>query len=308
MIFVAEASTTEGISVKCKVRFVLEWLGGISGRLSFFFNAHNDFLEEIAKFRSARRLWASIMEERFGATHPDALKLRFHTQTAGSTLTAQQPHNNVVRVALQALAAVLGGTQSLHTNSMDEALSLPTQEAVQIALRTQQILAEESGVANSIDPLGGSYLVEELTDEIEKRARAYLEEINRQGGALAAIENGYIQGEILDAAYSQLLDLESGESHQVGVNIYQMDEELSLDLLTVDPALEKAQKDRLAKLRQMRDQKKADQLLVQLKNSADGPDNLMPMLVECVEGDLTLGEITGALREVWGEYRPVGWF
>ena len=277
-------------------------------RLSFFFNAHNDFLEEIAKFRSARRLWASIMEERFGATHPDALKLRFHTQTAGSTLTAQQPHNNVVRVALQALAAVLGGTQSLHTNSMDEALSLPTQEAVQIALRTQQILAEESGVANSIDPLGGSYLIEELTDEIETRARAYLEEIDRQGGALAAIENGYIQGEILDAAYSQLLDLESGESHQVGVNIYQMDEELSLDLLTVDPALEKTQKDRLAKLRQIRDQKKVDQLIIQLKNTADGPDNLMPLLVECVEGDLTLGEITGALREVWGEYRPVGWF
>jgi len=277
-------------------------------RLSFFFNAHNDFLEEIAKFRSARRLWASIMEERFGATHPDALKLRFHTQTAGSTLTAQQPHNNVVRVALQALAAVLGGTQSLHTNSMDEALSLPTQEAVQIALRTQQILAEESGVANSIDPLGGSYLVEELTDEIESRARAYLEEIDRQGGALAAIENGYIQGEILDAAYSQLRDLESGESHQVGVNIYQMDEELFLDLLTVDPTLEKAQKDRLAKLRQMRDQKKVDQLVDQLKSSAAGPDNLMPLLVECVEGDLTLGEITGALREVWGEYRPVGWF
>ncbi len=277
-------------------------------RLSFFFNAHNDFLEEIAKFRSARRLWASIMEERFGATHPDALKLRFHTQTAGSTLTAQQPHNNVVRVALQALAAVLGGTQSLHTNSMDEALSLPTQEAVQIALRTQQILAEESGVANSIDPLGGSYLVEELTDEIETRVRAYLEEIDRQGGALAAIENGYIQGEILDAAYSQLRDLESGESHQVGVNIYQMDEELSLDLLTVDPALEKAQKDRLTKLRQIRDQKKVDQLIVQLKNTAEGPDNLMPLLVECVEGDLTLGEITGALREVWGEYRPAGWF
>ncbi|MCD6424580.1 MAG: methylmalonyl-CoA mutase family protein [Anaerolineales bacterium] len=277
-------------------------------RLSFFFNAHNDFLEEIAKFRSARRLWASIMEERFGATHPDALKLRFHTQTAGSTLTAQQPHNNVVRVALQALAAVLGGTQSLHTNSMDEALSLPTQEAVQIALRTQQILAEESGVANSIDPLGGSYLVEELTDEIETRAQAYLEEIDRQGGALAAIENGYIQGEILDAAYRQLRDLESGESHQVGVNIYQMDEDLSLDLLSVDPALEKTQKVRLAKLRQKRDQKQVDKLIARLILAADGSENLMPLLVECVEGDLTLGEITGALREVWGEYRPAGWF
>ncbi len=277
-------------------------------RLSFFFNAHNDFLEEIAKFRAARRLWASIMEERFGATHPDALKLRFHTQTAGSTLTAQQPHNNVVRVAMQALAAVLGGTQSLHTNSMDEALSLPTREAVQIALRTQQILAEESGVANSIDPLGGSYLVEELTDEIESRVRNYLEEIDRQGGALPAIESGYIQGEILDAAYRQLRDLESGDSHQVGVNIYQMDEQLSLDLLSVDPALEKAQKERLAELRQNRDQKNVDQLILRLKSTANSTDNLMPLLVECVEGDLTLGEITDALREVWGEYRPTGLF
>lgn len=281
---------------------------GFGRRLSFFFNAHNDFLEEIAKFRAARRLWASIMEERFGASHPDALKLRFHTQTAGSTLTAQQPHNNVVRVALQALAAVLGGTQSLHTNSMDEALSLPTQEAVQIALRTQQILAEESGVANAIDPLGGSYLVEELTDEIESRARAYLEEIDRQGGAMAAIERGYIQGEIQDAAYQQQRELESGDSHQVGVNIYQMEEELSLDLLSVDPALEKAQKERLAKLRQERDQKKVENLLARLKSTAEGPDNLMPLFVECVEGSLTLGEITGALREVWGEYRPAGWF
>ncbi|MCJ7734279.1 MAG: methylmalonyl-CoA mutase family protein, partial [Anaerolineales bacterium] len=229
---------------------------GFGQRLSFFFNAHNDFLEEIAKFRAARRLWGSIMEERFGATHPDALKLRFHTQTAGSTLTAQQPHNNVVRVALQALSAVLGGTQSLHTNSMDEALSLPTQEAVQIALRTQQILAEESGVANTIDPLGGSFLVEELTDEIESRARVYLEEIDRQGGALASIEKGYIQGEIQDAAYQQQRNLESGDAHQVGVNIYQMEEELSLTLLTVDPDLEKTQKDRLAVLRQNRDQQK----------------------------------------------------
>ncbi len=277
-------------------------------RLSFFFNAHNDFLEEIAKFRAARRLWTSIMEDRFGATHPDALKLRFHAQTAGSTLTAQQPHNNVVRVTLQALAAVLGGTQSLHTNSMDEAFSLPTQEAVQIALRTQQILAEESVVANSIDPLGGSYLVEELTDEIESRARIYLEEIDRQGGALPAIENGYIQGEIQDAAYRQLRDLESGESHQVGVNIYQMDEDLSLNLLSVDPVLEKAQKERLANLRQKRDQDKVEKLITRLKSAAESTDNLMPLLVECVEGDLTLGEITGALREVWGEYRPAGWF
>ena len=281
---------------------------GFGRRLSFFFNAHNDFLEEVAKFRAARRLWASIMEERFGASHPDALKLRFHTQTAGSTLTAQQPHNNVVRVALQALAAILGGTQSLHTNSMDEALSLPTQEAVQIALRTQQILAEESGVANSIDPLGGSFLIEELTDEIEQRAREYLAEIDRQGGALAAIETGYIQGEIQDAAYSQQRSLESGAAHQVGVNIYQMDEDLDLDLLSVNPELENHSIKILEKLRKERDNKQVDSLLIQLKTAAEGTQNLMPLLVDCVEGDCTLGEITDALREIWGEYRPVGWF
>lgn len=281
---------------------------GFGRRLSFFFNAHNDFLEEVAKFRAARRLWGSIMQERFGATHPDALKLRFHTQTAGSTLTAQQPHNNVVRVALQALAAVLGGTQSLHTNSMDEALSLPTQEAVQVALRTQQILAEESGVANTIDPLGGSYLIEELTDEIESRAREYLAEIDRQGGALAAIENGYIQGEIQEAAYRQQLALEQGTAHQVGVNIYAMEENLPLELLSVDKTQEKTQQERLAKLRQERDEKRAESLLSQLKSAAGGEGNLIPLLIECVEGDLTLGEITGALREVWGEYRPAGWF
>lgn len=281
---------------------------GFGRRLSFFFNAHNDFLEEVAKYRAARRLWASVMEERFGASHPDALKLRFHTQTAGSTLTAQQPHNNVVRVALQALAAVLGGTQSLHTNSMDEALSLPTQEAVQVALRTQQILAEESGVANSIDPLGGSYLIEELTDEIESRARDYIAEIDRQGGALAAIENGYIQGEIQEAAYQQQLGLERGEAHQVGVNIYAMEEDLPLDLLTVDQAQENKQRERLAKLRADRDGERVEELLAQLKRNAEGDDNLLPLLIECVEGDLTLGEITGALREVWGEYRPAGWF
>ena len=281
---------------------------GFGKRLSFFFNAHNDFLEEIAKFRAARRLWASIMEERFGASHPDALKLRFHTQTAGSTLTAHQPHNNVVRVALQALAAVLGGTQSLHTNSMDEALSLPTKEAVQIALRTQQILAEESGVANTIDPLGGSYLVENLTDEIETQAREYIAEIDRQGGALAAIANGYIQGEIQEAAYRQQLALEKGDAHQVGVNIYEMDEDLPLALLTVDPEQENAQQDRLARLRAERDGNQAEELISKLRSAAESDDNLMPILIECVEGDLTLGEITGALREVWGEYRPAGWF
>ena len=283
-------------------------VNGFGRRLSFFFNAHNDFLEEIAKFRAARRLWSSLMKEHFGASHPDALKLRFHTQTAGSTLTAQQPHNNIVRVALQALAAVLGGTQSLHTNSMDEALSLPTQEAVQIALRTQQILAEESGVANTIDPLGGSYLIEKLTDEIETRAREYLEEIKGQGGALAAIENGYIQGEIQDAAYQQQRALEEGKALQVGVNIYQLEEDLPLELLSVDPALEKEQKKRLKKLRKERDQKQVEELLNQLQKAAGGSENLMPLLIECVEEETTLGEITGALREVWGEYLPQGWF
>ncbi len=277
-------------------------------RLSFFFNAHNDFLEEIAKFRAARRLWYSIMKERFGATHPDALKLRFHTQTAGSTLTARQPHNNIVRVALQALAAVLGGTQSLHTNSMDEALGLPTQEAVQIALRTQQILAEESGTANTVDPLGGSYLVEKLTDEIESRAREYLAEIDRQGGALVSIENGYIQGEIQEAAYRQQRALEEGEIHQVGVNIFPMEEDLSLELLSVDPALEKEQKKRLAQIRKGRDPKRVESLLEGLMEAARGTQNLMPLIIECVEGEVTLGEITGALRDVWGEYRPQGWF
>ncbi len=283
-------------------------VNGFGQRLSFFFNAHNDFLEEIAKFRAARRLWFSLMGERFGATHPDALKLRFHTQTAGSTLSAKQPHNNIVRVALQALAAVLGGTQSLHTNSMDEALGLPTQEAVQIALRTQQILAEESGTANTIDPLGGSYLVEELTDEIESRAREYLEEIDRQGGALVAIENGYIQGEIQDAAYRQQLALEQGEIHQVGVNIYPLEEDLPLELLSVDPTLEKEQKKRLSQLRKQRDGSCVDRLLNDLQEAARSTENLMPLLIDCVEGDATLGEITGALREVWGEYRPQGWF
>ena len=283
-------------------------VNGFGRRLSFFFNAHNDFLEEIAKYRAARRLWFKIMKDRFGATHPDALKLRFHTQTAGSTLTAQQPHNNVVRVALQALAAVLGGTQSLHTNSMDEALSLPTQEAVQIALRTQQILAEESGVANTIDPLGGSYLIEELTNEIEFRAQAYLEEIDRQGGALGAIEKGYIQGEIQDAAFSHQRSLESGDTHQVGVNIFKMEEDLSLKLLTVDPDLEQAQITGLNKIRETRDNNRAGQLQERLKTAAEGTENLMPLLIECVEGHMTLGEITEILREVWGEYRPSGIF
>jgi methylmalonyl-CoA mutase N-terminal domain/subunit len=283
-------------------------VNGFGRRLSFFFNACSNFLEEVAKFRAARCLWSALMKDRFGATHPDALKLRFHTQTAGSSLTAQQPYNNVVRVALQALAAVLGGTQSLHTNSMDEAFGLPTQEAVQIALRTQQILAEESGVANTIDPLGGAYLIEKLTDEIESRAREYLEEIDRQGGALAAIENGYVQGEIQEAAYRQQLALETKQAHQVGVNIYQMEEDLTLEVQEPNPELENAQRARLSQLRRNRDSSQIANLLLKLQKAARGSENLMPLLIECVEGELTLGEITDALREVWGEYRPQGWF
>ncbi|MEJ2563268.1 MAG: methylmalonyl-CoA mutase family protein [Anaerolineales bacterium] len=273
-------------------------------RLTFFFNAHNQFLEEIAKFRAARRLWARIMRERFKAENPRSWCLRFHTQTAGCTLTAQQPHNNVVRVTLQALSAVLGGTQSLHTNSMDEALSLPTEQAVQVALRTQQIIAHESGVNDSIDPLAGSYLIEHLTDEIESGVMDYIRKIDDLGGALAAIEQGYIQREIQDAAYRTQREIELGESVVVGVNKYETDEALDMARLVVDPAIETAQRERLAAVRQRRDAARAAELLDRLEAIAVGEENLMPHLIECVEADLTLGEICGRLRQVWGEYRP----
>ncbi len=275
-------------------------------QLSFFFSAHNDFLEEIAKFRAARQLWAELLVERFGVQAPDALKLRFHTQTAGSTLTAQQPENNIVRVALQALSAVLGGTQSLHTNSMDEALQLPSQEAVQAALRTQQILAEESGIANTVDPLGGSFLVENLTDEIAVRVRGYLKEIDKRGGALASIDSGYIQAEIQDSAYRQQLNRETGKAVQVGVNAYQIEEELTIVSREMDPELEANRLRQLNEIRSRRRQPNADQLLETLKRQAGGEKNLMPVLIDCVEADLTLGEICGALRKVWGEYHPSG--
>ena len=278
-----------------------------AGRLSFFFNAHNDFLEEVAKFRAARRLWARIMKERFGAQKKRSMTLRFHTQTAGSTLTAQQPENNIVRVALQALAAVLGGTQSLHTNSMDEAIGLPTKKAVQIALRTQQIIAHESGVANTVDPLGGSYCIEELTDKIERQCREYLDQIREMGGALQAIREGFMQGEIQEAAYRQQRALEEEKQIQVGVNAYQVEEDLSLERLRVDPALEAAQRQRLANLRKNRDKARVSSLLTSLDKAARGDENLIPIFIACVENDLTLGEITGALREVWGEYRPDAW-
>jgi methylmalonyl-CoA mutase, N-terminal domain len=273
-------------------------------RLAFFFNAHNNLLEEVAKFRAARRLWARTMRERFGAQDPRSLLLRFHTQTAGSTLTAQQPDNNVIRVTLQALAAVLGGTQSLHTNSRDEALSLPTEDAVRIALRTQQVIAYESGAADTVDPLAGSYAVERLTDEIEARAQAYLDEIDALGGALAAIEAGYIQREIQNAAYRAQQAVEAGEATVVGVNRFQVDEPHRFELLRVDPAIEEAQRARLAALRAGRDAGRAAELRGRLATAARGSENLMPLLIDCVEADLTLGEICGALREVWGEYRP----
>ncbi len=276
-------------------------------QLSFFFNAHNQFLEEVAKFRAARKLWATIMRERFGATNPKSWQLRFHTQTGGSTLTAQQPDNNVVRVALQALAAVLGGTQSLHTNSKDEALALPTQDAVQVALRTQQIIANESGVANSVDPLAGSYLIEHLTDEIVTRAQAYLDQIDAMGGALAAIESGFVGGEIQEAAYQYQRAVESGDQVIVGVNKFTVGEEVKPELLRVDPAVEQAQRDRLADLRAGRDNAKVAELRGRLDTAARGSENLLPLLVECVEHEVTLGEICHTLRAVFGEYRPSAW-
>ncbi len=278
-------------------------------RLSFFFNAHNNFFEEIAKFRAARRLWARIMRQRFGAQDPRSWRLRFHTQTGGSTLTAQQPENNIVRVTLQALAAVLGGTQSLHTNSMDEALWLPTEKSARIALRTQQIIAYESGVADTVDPLAGAYFVEYLTDQIETRAQAYLQRIDELGGALAAIEQGYIQREIQDAAYRYQQAVESGEQIIVGVNAFQVEEDArDLEALVVDPALEEAQRQRLAALRQRRDNAAVQEVLARIEAAARRDDEpLMPLFIAAVERDATLGEIIGVLREVWGEYRPPLW-
>ena len=273
-----------------------------AGQLSFFFNAHNNLLEEVAKFRAARRMWARIMHERFKAQRPASWQLRFHTQTAGSTLTAQQPENNVVRVTLQALSAVLGGTQSLHTNSMDEALWLPTEKAVRVALRTQQIIAHESGAADSVDPLAGSYLIEYLTDEIEKGASDYIAKIDDMGGALQAIEKGFMQNEIQNAAYAAQQAIESGEQVIVGVNQFKVEEELTLERLKVDPAIELGQKAKLKELRETRDPRLAEELLDKLKVAASGTENLMPLFIECVENNITLGEICNTLRVVWGEY------
>jgi methylmalonyl-CoA mutase N-terminal domain/subunit len=286
-----EAAITAGLDVD-----------GFAPQLSFFFNAHNNLLEEAAKFRAARRLWAKIMRTRFKAQKPASWQLRFHTQTAGSTLTAQQPENNVVRVTLQALAAVLGGTQSLHTNSMDEALWLPTEKSVRVALRTQQIIAHESGVADSIDPLAGSYLVEYLTDEIEKRVEEYISRIYEMGGALRAIEKGFIQNEIQEAAYAAQQAIEHGEQVVVGVNQFQVEEKITLERLKVDPSIELGQRKRLAELRANRDAGKVAALLDHLENVARGTQNLIPLFIDCVENDVTLGEICNTLRGVWGEY------
>jgi methylmalonyl-CoA mutase N-terminal domain/subunit len=273
-------------------------------QISFFFNAHNQFLEEVAKFRAARRLWSGIMRERFKAQNPRSWQLRFHTQTGGSTLTAQQPANNVVRVALQALAAVMGGTQSLHTNSSDEALALPTEDAVQVALRTQQIIAYETGVADTVDPLAGSYMIEHLTDEMVKRAQDYIERIDDMGGALAAIENGFINGEIQEAAYLYLRAVETREQIIVGMNQFAVEEETEPKILRVDPAIEQAQRQKLADLRARRDNAKVNDLRAHLESAARGTENLMPLFIASVENDVTLGEICHTLRGVFGEYRP----
>ena len=274
-------------------------------RLSFFFNAHVDFFEEIAKYRAARKLWAHIMRERFKAKDPRSLMMRFHTQTAGCTLTAQQPKNNIMRVAFQALSAVLGGTQSLHTNSMDEALALPGEEAVQIALRTQQIIGYETGVTDNVDPLGGSYYIEELTSQIFEKARKYIEEIDELGGAAAAIERGFIQREIQDSAYRYQKEIEKEERVVVGVNKFQVEEEAPKGLLRVDPSVRLSQIERLEKLRSERDSEQVLGLLDKLEKAAEGDANLMPIIVDAVKAYATLGEICDALRAVFGEYQPV---
>ena len=274
-------------------------------RLSFFFNVHNDFFEEVAKFRAARRMWAKIMKTRFAAKDDRSLLLRFHSQTAGSTLTAQQPELNIVRVAIQALASVLGGTQSLHTNSLDEALALPSERAATIALRTQQVIANETAVADTVDPLGGSYYVESLTDDLEARATAYIDRIDSLGGMVRAIEDGFPQREIESAAYDAQLAIERGEQLVVGLNAFaESDEALPDDLLTVDPALEADQKARLTALRARRDGQAAAEACRAVTAAAKTDDNVIPKIRDAVRAYATVGEISDALREVFGEYRP----
>ena len=272
-------------------------------RLSFFFNSHNNLIEEIAKFRAARRLWARIMRDRFKAKDPRSMMLRFHTQTAGSTLTAQQPEVNIVRTTIQALAAVLGGTQSLHTNSMDEALSLPTETAARIALRTQQVIAYESGVADTVDPFAGSYAVEEITRQLEQKAVDYIEKIDAMGGMLRAIESGYVQREIQEAAYEYQKAVESQNAIVVGVNKFQVDEDSQIPIQRIDPQIEIDQVERLRCHREKRDPAKTESSLDQLQSAATGTENLLPRILECVESGATVGEISNRLRKVWGEYR-----
>jgi methylmalonyl-CoA mutase, N-terminal domain len=280
-------------------------LDKFAGRLSFFFAAHNNFFEEIAKFRAARRLWARLMRERFGAKNLNSWMLRFHTQTSGVSLTAQQPYNNVVRVALQALSAVLGGTQSLHTNSFDEAYALPSEQAVMVALRTQQLIAYESGVVDSVDPLGGSYYVECLTDEIEEKVEKYIEQVDGMGGAVAAIEKGFMQREITDSAYRFQKEVEAKKRVVVGVNDFVSEEEVSMKLLQIDPAVEKKLVTQLGEVKQRRNKTRVDEALNGLRKAAEQENvNLMPPILEAVKEYATLGEICGTLREVFGEYKP----
>lgn len=274
-------------------------------RLSFFFNAHNNLFEEVAKFRAARRIWAKIMKKRFKAENPKSWALKFHTQTAGCTLTAQQPENNIVRVAIQTLAAVLGGTQSLHTNSKDEALALPTEDSVRVALRTQQIVANESGAADTIDPLAGSYYVEDLTNEIEREAMAIIEKIDEIGGAPQAIEQGYIQQEIMDSAYKYQKEIENNEKIIVGVNKYQIDEQAPKGLLKVDPMVGERQKEKIKALKEKRDNERVNETLETLRDVCRSDENIMPSILDAVMEYATLGEICGVMREEFGEYKQI---
>ena len=294
---------TDGIAyVEAAIRAGLD-VDSFASRLAFFFCCHNTFIEEIAKFRAARSLWAKIMKERFKAKRDESCMLRFHTQTAGCSLTAQQPDNNVVRVAFQALAAVFGGTQSLHTNSRDEAYALPTEDSVRLALRTQQLIAYESGVADMIDPFGGSYAVEALTDEIESKSMEYIEKIEAMGGAIKAIESGYIQGEIGESAYQYQKEIEAKKRIIVGLNQFQMEEEPLRDILRIKPEVEQYQKKKLARVKKERNNTKVKETLAVLKKAAQGTDNVVPPILEAVKLYATLGEISDTLREVFGEYR-----
>ncbi|MBU7033037.1 MAG: methylmalonyl-CoA mutase family protein [Theionarchaea archaeon] len=287
-----EAALSKGLSIDT-----------FAPRLSFFFNAHIDLFEEIAKFRAARRLWARVMKERFDAKDPQSLRLRFHTQTAGCSLTAQQPENNIIRTTLEALAAVLGGTQSLHTNSMDEAMALPSEKAVRIALRTQQILAHESGVVNTIDPVAGSYFIEDLTQQIEDKAKEYISHIDSMGGMLTAIEKGYVQREIQESSYRYQKEVESKERIVVGVNDYIMEERVTMDLLKVLPEVEKKQKERLEEIRKTRNTSRVEATLDDLEKAAEGEANIMPYIVEAVRHYASIGEICDVMRGVFGEYK-----